>query len=79
MKNVYEVLREKEMHLVRLRIEVEALRLVAPLLAGPSAEPSAAPGDGERVQQPDTIWTPTLPKNKWPLKLGDPAPTYLDS
>jgi hypothetical protein len=75
MKNIYEVLREKEMHLVRLRLEVEALRLVAPLLAGPSAEPS----DAEPVPQPDLTWTPALPRNKWPLKMGDPAPTYSDS
>ena len=32
MKNVYEVLRQKEMELTRLEQEVEALRLVAPLL-----------------------------------------------
>ena len=32
MKNVYEVLRQKEMELTRLEKEVEALRLVAPLL-----------------------------------------------
>ena len=31
MKNVYEVLRQKEMELTRLEKEVEALRLVAPL------------------------------------------------
>ncbi len=34
MKNVYEVLRQKEMELTRLEKEVEALRLVAPLLEG---------------------------------------------
>ena len=33
MKNVYEVLRQKEMELARLEQEVEALRLVAPLLS----------------------------------------------
>jgi len=33
MKNVYEVLRQKEMELARLEKEVEALRLVAPLLS----------------------------------------------
>ena len=33
MKNIYEVLRDKEMRLVRVRTEVDALRLVAPLLA----------------------------------------------
>jgi len=33
MKNVYEVLRLKEMELAKLEKEVEALRLVAPLLS----------------------------------------------
>jgi hypothetical protein len=33
MKNVYEVLRQKEMELARLEKEVEALRMVAPLLS----------------------------------------------
>jgi hypothetical protein len=33
MKNVYEVLRQKEMELTRLEKEVEALCLVAPLLS----------------------------------------------
>ena len=32
MKNVYEVLRQKEMELARLEKEVEALRIAAPLL-----------------------------------------------
>ena len=32
-KNVYEVLRQKEIELARLEKEVEALRLVAPLLS----------------------------------------------
>ena len=38
MKNVYEVLRQKEMELTRLEKEVEALRLVAPLLSEEEAE-----------------------------------------
>jgi len=48
MKNVYEVLRQKEMELTRLEKEVEALRLVAPLLseekenAAESAKPALA-------------------------------------
>jgi hypothetical protein len=33
MKNVYEVLRQKELELARLEKEVEALRVVAPLLS----------------------------------------------
>ena len=44
MKNVYEVLRQKEMELTRLEKEVEALRLVAPLL---SEEKEAMIGYGE--------------------------------
>jgi hypothetical protein len=32
MKNVYEVLRQKELEVSKLEIEVEALRVVAPLL-----------------------------------------------
>jgi hypothetical protein len=34
MKNVYEVLRQKELEVARLRDEVEALRIAAPLLEG---------------------------------------------
>jgi hypothetical protein len=75
MKNIYEVLRSKEMDLVRLRTQVDALRLVAPLLADRIAEP----GDVDGVRQPDLAWTPELQKNKWPLKVGHPAPTYSDS
>jgi hypothetical protein len=33
MKNVYEVLRQKELELARLEREVEALRVAAPLLS----------------------------------------------
>jgi hypothetical protein len=52
MKNVYEVLRQKEMELTRLEKEVEALRLVAPLLseekemASETAKPSLATAVG---------------------------------
>jgi len=71
MKNIFEVLREKELRLARLRTEVEALRFVAPLLTDPS--------ENQSVHQPDLAWAPVLQRNKWPLKVGDPAPTYLDS
>ena len=33
MKNVYEVLRQKELEVSRLKREVEALRIAAPLLS----------------------------------------------
>jgi len=75
MKNIYEVLREKELDLARLRTEVEALRFVVPLLADQSGEPNHDSG----VRRPDLAWSPALEKNKWPLKMGDPAPTYSDS
>lgn len=75
MKNIYEVLREKERDLARLRIEVEALRFVAPLLADRTGEPT----DGPAERGPDLAWTPTLERNKWPLKTGASAPTYSDS
>jgi len=75
MKNVYEVLRSKEIDLERLRNEVDALRIVAPLLADRTAEPVVV----DRKTHPDTVWTPALEKNKWPLKVGQPGPTYSDS
>jgi len=75
MKNVYEVLREKEMRLARLRTEVDALRVVVPLLADRSNEA----GDDHVVDQPDLLWTPAIDRNKWPLKVGNPAPSYSDS
>ena len=75
MKNVYEVLREKEMRLARLRTEVDALRVVVPLLADRSTEA----GDDHVVDQPDRLWTPALERNKWPLKVGNPAPSYSNS
>jgi len=48
MKNVYEVLRQKELEQSRLENEVEALRVVAPLLS--------EDGDAENDNQP------TLPR-----------------
>ncbi len=48
MKNVYEVLRQKELELSRLEKEVEALRVVAPILS--------EDGEAEDDQQP------TLPR-----------------
>jgi len=33
MKNIYELLRQKELEISRLEIEVEALRIAAPLLS----------------------------------------------
>ena len=72
MKNVYEVLREKETALARLRAEVDALRFVVPLLADER-------GDAHVAAQPDLAWAAVPQKNKWPLKVENPAPTYLSS
>lgn len=75
MKNIFEVLREKEIHLARLRTEVEALRFVAPLLTDQSADQT----DGQSAHSTDLAWAPVFQRNKWPLKVGDAAPTYSDS
>jgi hypothetical protein len=64
MKNVYEVLRQKELELSRLEKEVEALRVVAPLL---SEEAKETMGDGPK---------PTLtaaPPIQQPIRLPQPA------
>jgi len=65
MKNVYEVLRQKEMELTRLEKEVEALRLVAPLLSEEQkdamaevAKPTLATASGQ--QQPIRIPVPPV-------------------
>jgi len=62
MKNVYEVLRQKELELARLEKEVEALRVAAPLLSEekesgiegnkPSLASTTAPQQPIRIPQP---------------------------
>jgi hypothetical protein len=47
MKNIDEVLQQKESRLKQLRVEIEALRTVAPLLGG--NEQAAAAGAGSNV------------------------------
>jgi len=58
MRNAYEVLREKELSLARLRREVEALRYVIPLLADNNS--------GIEVTEPSH---PVHSRNRWPLQL----------
>lgn len=60
MKNVYEVLRQKEMELTRLEKEVEALRLVAPLLSEEKESVSeiAKPALATAVNAPQTTRIP---------------------
>jgi hypothetical protein len=64
MKNVYEVLRQKEMELTRLEKEVEALRLVAPLLSDEKEAVSdiAKPALATAVNGPQT-----------PIRVPSPA------
>jgi hypothetical protein len=45
MKNPYEVIRMKEQELIKIRKEMEALRLAARLLG--AEDPGAANGDGQ--------------------------------
>ncbi len=62
MKNVYEVLRQKELELAKLEKEVEALRVAAPLLsdekeASAEAKPTLA---ATQTQQPIRIPPPVV-------------------
>ena len=66
MKNVYEVLRQKELELARLEKEVEALRVAAPLLS-----------DDKDLSSDTTIAKPTLtaaaPVPQQPIRIPQPA------
>jgi hypothetical protein len=63
MKNVYEVLRQKELELTRLEKEVEALRIAAPLL---SEEMKDSVSDS-----PKPTLTATAPQQ--PIRIPSPA------
>jgi hypothetical protein len=71
MKNVYEVLRQKELELSRLEKEVEALRVAAPLLvADEAAENNNQPTLPRAVNdtpQPDHSGWQGNAKRHWPL------------
>jgi len=75
MKNVYEVLRQKEMELTRLEKEVEALRLVAPLLSEEkeigsevkSALPTAVNGPQATIRIPAP---PVVPSAGQPVRAA---------
>jgi hypothetical protein len=64
MKNVYEVLRQKELELARLEKEVEALRVAAPLLS-----------DDKEMLAEGTNNKPTLatPTTQQPIRIPQPA------
>ncbi len=62
MKNVYEVLRQKELELSRLEKEVEALRVAAPLLSEDKESGNDKPTltSAPTAQQPIRIPQPTV-------------------
>lgn len=62
MKNVYEVLRQKELELSRLEKEVEALRVAAPLLSE----------DKESVSEAKPTLTSAVPTQQ-PIRIPQPA------
>ena len=53
MKDIYAVLRQKEIEQSRLKNEVEALRMVAPLLEDGTAEIQSLPRAVNDTPQPD--------------------------
>ncbi|HEX6804323.1 MAG TPA: hypothetical protein VF133_11640 [Terriglobales bacterium] len=67
MKNVYEVLRQKELELSRLEKEVEALRVAAPLL---SDDKDAAAAE-TTTAKPTLTATPAA--SQQPIRIPQPA------
>ena len=65
MKNVYEVLRQKELELAKLEKEVEALRIAAPLLSD-DKEVVAEISEGK------TVTASALPPQQ-PIRIPQPA------
>lgn len=63
MKNVYEVLRQKELELAKLEKEVEALRVAAPLLSE-----EKEPG----IENKPTLATATATPQQ-PIRIPQPA------
>jgi len=70
MKNVYEVLRQKELELTRLEKEVEALRVAAPLLSeemkelgtdAPKPTLTATPAPQQPIRIPPPVVAATTP------------------
>jgi hypothetical protein len=58
MKNVYEVLRQKELELSRLEKEVEALRVAAPLLSDEKEAGMEASTNKPTLASPPPAQTP---------------------
>ena len=68
MKNVYEVLREKELEVSRLEAEVEALRIAAPLLSeeGEAGNDQPTLRAVNETPQPDHSGWHDRDKKHWP-------------
>ena len=60
MKNVYEVLRQKELELTRLEKEVEALRVAAPLLSDEKEVMAEAPKPSLTATPPQPVRIPPV-------------------
>lgn len=65
MRNPYQVLREKERELDRVKSEVEALRLVGPLLADEDT-PADEPVKNEAPERKEATTGLKIPQQKWP-------------
>ena len=74
MKNVYEVLRQKELELTRLEKEVEALRIAAPLLSEETKETIVEPPKptlaATAPQQPIRIPAPPVAATTSPARAA---------
>jgi hypothetical protein len=75
MKNVYEVLRQKELELARLEREVEALRVAAPLLSDDKEMLAEATNNkpalaGAVPQQPSRMTQPAAPVTPPPARAA---------
>jgi len=78
MRNVYEVLRQKELELARLEKEVEALRVAAPLLSedkemaaeATNNKPTLATSSNSAPQQPIRIPQPAVNTTPQPARAA---------
>jgi hypothetical protein len=79
MKNVYDVLRQKELEVSRLEKEVEALPVAAPLLADGEAEDHNQPTSlSSPVQQPiENLQANDTPQQARSAAWGDRAKRWL--
>jgi len=66
MKDIYAVLRQKEIEQSRVKNEVEALRMVAPLLEDGTAEIQSLPRAVNDTPQPERSGWQDRGKKHWP-------------